>query len=67
MTIETKYNRWDMVWYLDASKVRRNQITSIYVSAYEDGEIMWIRYKVDGTVYSEEELFATKKELIASL
>lgn len=68
MTIETKYDRWDLVWYLDGNKIERNQITAIHISvesSQSDG--LWIRYTIKGSNYSEKELYYTKEELIASL
>lgn len=76
MTITTKYNIGDEVWFLKDNKIQKSKITKIapYFSFSEKRGISWeLDVKLDaffGNTYLskyEDELFATKEELINSL
>lgn len=74
MTIETKYNVGDVVFYLFGSKSKQNAINSIKVNhEYSVGSGTQIRYRVEGNSENslkdqvwlhEHQLFATKEELL---
>lgn len=67
MTIETKYNLGDKVFYLESGCVLSGKITS--VSTYHTKNSAIINYEVDGSVkdYPQSQLFKTKQELLDSL
>lgn len=68
MKIETKYNLWDMVWYIDGGKAKRDQITGIYIDVNDSvTNGIWIRYTLSGSNYSEHEVYPFKEELLKSL
>lgn len=64
MTIETKYNIGDEVWFIDGhNRPRRDRVTSIRIM--HDLSIMY--YFEVSLSRDEEELFPTKEELLKSL
>ena len=70
MTIETKYNIGDEVWFLSYHYPRKARIygMSLYVS--NSGEITLIYSITEKDVYwhkREKDLFPTKEELLKSL
>lgn len=73
MTIETKYNIGDEVFYLDENKVNKKKIEVIEFNLFKDGS-GGLKYKLEGynkegnwQYLKENELFPTKEELLASL
>lgn len=80
MEIKTKYNVNDYVYFIHGNKIRYNKIYRIDITIYEENDkvIPKIKYTIDldiktgrvcDTITSreEEELFATKEELIKNL
>jgi len=76
MTITTKFDIGDEVWFLEGNKAKQSKITRIapYSNFSEKRGISWeLDIKLDsifGGLYLnkyEDELFATKEELINSL
>lgn len=69
MTIETKYNIGDKVWYKRHGKIFHDTICEIKVNIDCFGEA-YIHYKLWDTpdvLKEESDLFSTKEELIKSL
>lgn len=74
MTIETKYDIGDTVFYMDDNKVKSNKIDTITIERTTPKSIKgsvcsnYIRYcGVGKFIKEEEEVFATKEELLKSL
>lgn len=70
MTIETKYNIGNRVWFQTLGVNYKAKIVHINIDVFPDGEHM-IHYKLHNKGYSyerhESELFPTKEELLKSL
>ena len=72
MEIKTKFNLRQKVYFLQNNKVRYQQIDFILIRAYalDRGEMnIEIHYQLNGIddLFDEENLFATKEELLKSL
>lgn len=72
MELKTKYNLWQKVYLLQNNKVQILQIDSISVKAIALGvgeKEIEISYKLNGLTdsFDENDLFATKEELLKSL
>lgn len=74
MTINTKYNIWEEVWFMYQNKIRQAKILEIRidVSNFELSTLIEpkITYRVGigtGCFYQEHGLFKTKEELLKSL
>jgi len=73
MNISTKYDKGDVVFYLDNNRVKVGKIDEILAIATSKFEILYrMEYKGGNTVmaqptYSEDKLFATKEQLLESL
>lgn len=70
MTIETKYNIGDEVWFMNEGEPTSEKIVRIDVEQYEQKQ--YIEYTVILcdvilTSFYEEEIFPTKEELLKSL
>ena len=70
MTIDTKYNIGDEVWFQTLGINYNATVRKIVIHIFIDGDVI-INYKLDraGYVYErdEDELFPTKEELLKSL
>lgn len=70
MTIETKYNIGDEVWFLDsADNVKSSTILNMQIYVFYDGDLQQ-RYNVLNNKirdFRSYELFPTKQELLESL
>ena len=67
MTIETKYNIGDEVWFRGYKGIYQDKIFHIHININCDGEIQ-INYELWGyTIKEESKLFPTKEELLKSL
>ena len=67
MTIETKYNIGDKVWYKGTKEIFQDTICEIKVNIDCFGETS-VHYQLWNDVLKEEnDLFSTKEELIKSL
>lgn len=71
MTIETKYNLGDEVWFYHHKNIIRSRVRSITLLVRKDSisatylmEDMWTDQYI---VLNEDELFPTKEELLKSL
>lgn len=71
MKIETKFDCMDYVWFMYKNKPMLDIITNIKVSVDYISKRIFIEYSVNapdtGYTRMENEIFATKEELIASL
>lgn len=76
MTIETKYNIGDVVWFIDNNMATQSKIRSIVIEVGGVGSIIkrhiLYRMYVDDIIrrnplVRESDLFPTKEELIKSL
>ena len=70
MTIETKYNIGDEVWFADQGQPLYREVVMIEPRIRKDRQI--IKYYVDFddvrlAIFYEEDLFPTKEELLKSL
>lgn len=69
MTIETKYNIGDEVWFFAEGEPCNMEILAISVEKYKDN--CFIRYMLSDNGFPfelyEQDLFPTKEELIKSL
>lgn len=67
MTIETKYNIGDEVWFICSNLVQTSTVRKIRPIINRDNNLIY--YYVDGLPYeySETKLFPTKAELLKSL
>lgn len=71
MTIETKYNIGDKVWFQTIGGINyKANVTKIVVHAFIDGDVI-VNYSLARSGYeyerNEDELFPTKEELLKSL
>lgn len=67
MTIETKYNVGDEVWFrLESGKIVCDRIKEVCFMASSDKMELWYRLEIYPCLY-EYELFPTKEELLKSL
>ena len=67
MTIKTKYNIGDEVWYILKGNVYHEIIDHIVIDVVKTGEI-YIYYNSEGKFpHREDRLFPTKEELLKSL
>jgi hypothetical protein len=67
MTIKTKYNIGDKVWYKRHGKIFQDTICEIKVNIDCFGEA-FIHYQLwDDVLKEESDLFSTKEELLKSL
>lgn len=64
MTIETKYNIGDEVWFLFCGQIESGIIACIYI--YGPCEVFY-RMKVNCVAFMESDLFSTKEELLNGL
>lgn len=64
MTIETKYNIGDEVWFHFCGQIESGIIACIEI--YSHSEIFY-RMKVNCVAFAESDLFPTKEELLKSL
>lgn len=79
MTISTKFNTNDIVYFTQNSKVFKGRIWEIFISTIYNDNSYQIKYTVindqkeycknieDGRLFRENWLFSTKEELIKSL
>ena len=70
MTIETKYNIGDKVWFMNEGEPTSEKIVRIDVEQYEQKQFVEytvILCDVILTSFYEEEIFPTKEELLKSL
>jgi hypothetical protein len=67
MTIETKYNIGDEVWYKGFEESFQDEISNIHINI-DCLKNTYIYYEFfDGTIKEEYQLFLTKEELLKSL
>ena len=70
MTIETKYNIGDKVWFTTLNRNQRAKVGAFTIVAFGDGSIQ-IEYSINknGFCWSrlEHDLFPSKEELLKSL
>ena len=69
MTINTKYNIGDIIYFLYENKVINDEIDAIFYSLYKDnsGGLKYRLknfYKGNHLEFKENEIFSTKEELI---
>lgn len=69
MTIETKYNIGDEVWFQDHEQPLRREIVGIEIEIYAKKTFVKYVFCEDGFAYEmhEQDLFPTKEELLKSL
>ena len=69
MTVETKFNIRDTVWYIYNNKICSSMISSIRVGIKEYGtSVIYCVPTLNGSIDLEEKLiFSSKEELIKSL
>lgn len=70
MTIETKYNIGDEVWFQDEKQPVNNEILGIEIETYKHKQLIKYLFEQDGWflfTVCEEDLFPTKEELLKSL
>lgn len=70
MTIETKYNIGDEVWFQDHEEHPiKNDILGIEIETYKHKQLIKYLFEQDGFLFTiyEEDLFPTKEELLKSL
>lgn len=71
MTIETKYNIGDEVWFMNMNKPTKGSIVKIDIDIAKSGDWYIEHYKVEvgGIVYQHigQSIFPTKEELLKSL
>ena len=71
MTIETKYNIGDEVWFMDKNMPTKGVVVKLDVDIARSGDWYIEHYKVEvvGFIYCKigQHLFPTKEELIKSL
>ena len=70
MTIETKYNIGDEVWFLSYNSPRKARICGMSIYVQNSGEIVLIYSLTEKNLYwhkNEQDLFPTKEELLKSL
>ena len=68
MTIETKYNIGDEVWFMHENRVHKSKIGAIYITLYDDMRV--VKYSFGNYILEfkeNEELYRTKEELLKSL
>ena len=70
MTIETKYNIGQEVWFQTLGINYKANVTKIVIHAFIDGDVI-VNYSLARSGYeyerNEDELFSTKEELLKSL
>lgn len=70
MTIETKYNIGDEVWFMALSKPKKGEIGTISIWVLGDGDVE-LKYAVEKSGFwyhrYENQLYPTKEELLKSL
>lgn len=67
MTIETKYNIGDEVWYKGFEELFQDKISNIHINI-DCLHYTYMYYEFfDGTIKEECQLFPTKEELLKSL
>lgn len=75
MTIETKYNPGDTVWFMSNNKIVQSSIKKLSMSFIYSLEVSWeLELEEEGSFIhnmpasrTEDKLFSTKQELIDSL
>lgn len=76
MKIETKFNIGDWVWYMRSKSLANTKVNEIKIMVDRDGKIeieyaVVLRYEdsnmTEWNYENEEDVFATKQELIDSL
>ena len=69
MTIETKYNIGDEVWFIEEGEPIKDEILSIEINIYKDSIFVEYLFANDSYPYglNESYLFPTKEELLKSL
>ena len=70
MTIETKYNIGDEVWFQDEKQPVNNEILGIEIETYKHKQLIKYLFVHDGWflfTVCEDDLFPTKEELLKSL
>lgn len=63
MTISTKYNIGDTVWFMHDNKCVSKKVENINIDVYHK----YVQYMFDEIWLSEKHLFSTKEELLKSL
>lgn len=66
MVVQTKFNVGDKAWFMLENKPNCVDITGLNISIYESGNVE-IEYTLHYDKLKEENLFATKEELLKSL
>lgn len=72
MTIETKFNIGDKVWFMNENKVCCDEISAIHLHLYEDKQLFNYSFGLNDCIQKyiqvdEQELFRTKQELLDNL
>ena len=70
MTIETKYNIGDEVWFMNEGEPTSEKIVRIDVEQYEQKQFVEYTVVLSDVIltsFYEQEVFPTKEELIKSL
>ena len=68
MTIETKFNIGDEVWFIYKDRCQHSKVESIRVYKHNSISKIEINYHLNGIDWlPEERLFSTKEELLKSL
>jgi hypothetical protein len=69
MTIETKYNIGDEVWFIEENEPKSDVILGIEINVYKGRQFIEYLFANDSYPYglNESELFPTKGELLKSL
>lgn len=70
MTIETKYNIGDEVWFMGLGNPKKGVIKTITIGVLGDGDVQ-LKYALEKSGFwyhrYENQLFSTKEELLKSL
>jgi len=75
MEIKTKFNVFDKVYYMHDNVVKFSEITKINITCSSNTPPPLIQYELEGSIHhydqcrirNEDEVFATKEELLNSL
>lgn len=80
MTIETKYNAGQRVYFFAKGKIQHKKIYSVDIKQTDCRHISFLGFKINGNIetkidyyiyefgfFSENDLFTTKEELLKSL
>lgn len=68
MTVKSKFNVNDTVWYISSNRVKSGEIAGVYMKVDKDNvPSVYYRLFRNGGERNESELFDSKSDLIVSL